>query len=187
MVDYKAPSIIKEKYGLEKDDYVLSLGRIVPVKGLHYLIKAFRETDTDKKLVIAGGVSHSDEYAKELKELADGDERIIFTGFVAGDELWELFYNTCLYVMPSDHEGMPLSLLEAMACGCECLVSDIPAMTNVIKDYGYTFRKSDIADLKAKIEEILAKEKADKASQLEYIRNNYSWDEITVKTLELYN
>lgn len=185
-VDYKAPNIIKEKYSLEKDEYVLSLGRIVPVKGLHYLIKAFREVDTDKKLVIAGGVSHSDEYAKELKELADGDERIIFTGFVAGDELWELYCNTCLYVMPSDHEGMPLSLLEAMSCGCECLVSDISAMTNVIRDYGYTFRKSDISDLKAKMEEILAKEKTDKTAQLEYIRSNYSWDEISVKTLELY-
>lgn len=186
MYEEKKADIIKNKYGLEKDEYILSLGRIVPVKGLHYLIKAFSQTGIDKKLVIAGGVSHSDEYSKELSKLAEGDDRIVFTGFVEGDELWELFFNTCLYVTPSDHEGMPLSLLEAMACGCECLVSDIPAMTNVVKNYGYTFRKSDVADLKVRLEEIVSAGKRDKAEQLEYIRKNYSWDEIAISTLELY-
>lgn len=185
MYDYKSPDIIKQKYGLDKDDYILFLARIVPVKGLPYLIKAFSQTDIDKKLVIAGGVSHSAEYEREIHEMAS-DERIIFTGFIEGSELWELFFNCRLYVLPSDHEGMPLSLLEAMACGCECLVSDIPALKNVVQNYGYTFRKSNVADLKKKIEEILEKPKADKTEQLEHIRKNYSWDEVARRTLELY-
>ena len=88
------------------------LARIVPEKGLHYLIDAFMQTDTDKKLVIAGGVSHSSEYAKQIHDMAK-DDRIIFTGFVEGDELWELYYNCRIYVLPSDIEGMPISLLEA--------------------------------------------------------------------------
>jgi len=159
--------------------------RIVPEKGLHYLIDAFMQTDADKKLVIAGGVSHSGEYAKQIHDMAK-DDRIIFTGFVEGDELWELYYNCRMYVLPSDVEGMPISLLEAMACGCECLVSDIDTAKNVVGEYGYTFKKSDVNDLKNKLCEILGKPKADKAEQIEYVKNNYSWDEITDRTLELY-
>ncbi len=188
--DYTEPKIIKEKYSLDKDDYILFLARIVPVKGLPYLIKAFSSMKTDKKLVIAGGVSHSAEYEKEIREMAKGDDRIIFTGFIEGRELWELYSNCRLYVLPSDHEGMPLSLLEAMACGCECLVSDISATKNVVKEYGHTFKKSNVDDLKNKLEEIISHDKfyckPGQGKQLEYIKTNYSWDTETEKTLELY-
>lgn len=183
--EYRKPNIIKEKYGLNKDDYILFLGRIVPVKGLHYLIEAFSKTNTDKKLVVAGGVSHSDGYARGIHNMAK-DERIIFTDFVEGDELWELYCNCRLYVMPSDHEGMPLSLLEAMSCGAECLVSDIPAMTTVLKEYGHTFKTGDIDDLRLKLEEILSHDRKDTAEQIKYIADTYNWDIITDKTLELY-
>ena len=179
------PSVSRAMGVLEKDGYILFLARIVPEKGLHYLIDAFMQTDTDKKLVIAGGVSHSGEYAKRIHDMAK-DGRIIFTGFVEGDELWELYYNCRMYVLPSDVEGMPISLLEAMACGCECLVRDIDTAKNVVGEYGYTFKKSDVNDLKNKLCEILGKQKADKAEQIEYVKNNYSWDEITDRTLELY-
>lgn len=178
-------NIIREKYGLEKDGYILFLARIVPEKGLHYLIEAFKNIDTDKKLVVAGGISHSSEYAEKVRKMAD-DERIIFTGFVEGEELWELFSNCRLYVLPSDVEGMPLTLLEAMNCGAECLVSDIETTKNVIGDYGYTFKKGDIADLQQKTEEILNLPKRDKTEQIEYIRQNYSWDKITERTLNVY-
>ena len=70
-----------KKWGLEKDNYVLYLGRIVPEKGEHYLVEAWKKIESDKKLVIAGGISDTAEYGKELKELAAGDDRIIFTGF----------------------------------------------------------------------------------------------------------
>ena len=177
---------VKKKYGIEQDGYILFLARIVPEKGLHYLIEAYKQIETDVKLVIAGGVSHSSEYAEEIKKQAAGDERIIFTGFVEGDELWELFYNTQLYVLPSDVEGMPLTLLEAMSCGAECLVSDIPETVNVLKDYGYTFKKGDINDLRQNIIAALAAPKRDKTAQIEYIKNNYSWDKVTERTLEIY-
>ena len=183
--EYESPEIIKEKYGLDKDKYILFLARIVPEKGLHYLIEAFAQTSTDIKLVIAGGVSHSDEYAAQIREMA-ADDRIIFTGFVEGKELWELFYNCRLYVLPSDVEGMPLTLLEAMSCGCECLVSDIETTKSVVNGYGHTFKKGDVSDLKEKIEEILSYPKTDKSEQIAYINENYSWDEITRRTLEIY-
>lgn len=183
--EYEEPEIIKDKYGLDKDKYILFLARIVPEKGLHYLIEAFSQTDADIKLVIAGGVSHSDEYADKMKKMAS-DERIMFTGFVEGKELWELFYNCRLYVLPSDVEGMPLTLLEAMSCGCECLVSGIETLQSVAGKYGHSFKKGDVSDLKEKLEKILQSSKTDKQEQIEYIKKNYSWDEITDRTLEIY-
>ena len=57
--------------------------------------------------MIAGGSSDTDEFAKELKEMAKGDDRILFTGFVQGQALEELYNNAYVYTLPSDMEGMP--------------------------------------------------------------------------------
>lgn len=123
--EIRSAELIHENYGLTKDSYILFLGRLVPEKGIRYLIEAFKQVKTDKKLVIAGGSSDTDEFAKELKELAKGDDRILFTGFVQGQALDELYSNAYIYTLPSDLEGMPLSLLEAMSYGNCCLVSDV--------------------------------------------------------------
>lgn len=83
--------LITEKYGLEKDSYILFLGRLVPEKGIRYLVETFKNVKTDKKLVIAGGSSDTDSFMNELKDLAKDDDRIIFTGFVQGQILKELY------------------------------------------------------------------------------------------------
>ena len=127
-------SLITDKFGLKKDSYILFLGRLVPEKGIRYLVEAFKNVKTDKKLVIAGGSSDTDSFMEELKELAKGDDRILFTGFVQGAMLDELYSNAYIYTLPSDLEGMPLSLLEAMSYGNCCLVSDIPECTEVVED-----------------------------------------------------
>ncbi len=90
---YREPGIIKERFGLEKDGYILFLARLVPEKGIHYLIKAFQKINTEKKLVIAGGNSHATEYVEKIRRMAVKDSRIIFTGFVQGKELEELYSN----------------------------------------------------------------------------------------------
>lgn len=87
----------------------------MPEKGIHYLIKAFQKIRTDKKLVIAGGSSDTNSYMYELKELAKNDDRILFTGFVQGRLKHKFYSNVYVYVLLSDLEGMPLSLLEAMS------------------------------------------------------------------------
>ena len=86
-------NLITEKFGLKKDSYILFLGRLVPEKGIRYLVEAFKNVKTDKKLVIAGGSSDTDSFMEELKELAKGDNRILFTGFVQGAMLDELYSN----------------------------------------------------------------------------------------------
>ena len=131
-----APDIIREKYGLEKDSYILYLGRMVPKKGCHYLVDAFKKLHTDKKLVIAGGSSDTHWYIDQLKEQAGVDDRIIFTGFVDGALREELYSNAYLFVLPSDLEGMPLCLLEAMSYSNCVITSDIEECYNVIHDNG---------------------------------------------------
>ena len=135
--EVREAKLITDHFGLEKDSYILFLGRLVPEKGIRYLVEAFKNVKTDKKLVIAGGSSDTDSFMEELKELAKGDNRILFTGFVQGAMLDELYSNAYIYTLPSDLEGMPLSLLEAMSYGNCCLVSDIPECAEVVEDKAY--------------------------------------------------
>lgn len=183
----KQANIIKEKYGLEKDSYILYLARIVPEKRLDLLIDAFKKVNTDKKLVIAGGSSHTNDFLDEIKEKAKQDYKIIMTGFVQGEELEELFSNTYLYCLPSDVEGMPISLLEAMSYGKNCLVSDIDENVQVCGEYGTTFKKSNLDDLTDKLNSCLNGEnRFDDKIISDYILHKYNWDDVVEKTEKLY-
>lgn len=181
--------IITKKWNLNKDEYILYLGRIVPEKGLHYLIEAYKGIETDKKLVIAGGNSHSGEYMNEVKKQAEGNSKIIFTDFVQGETLEELYSNAYLYVLPSDLEGMPISLLEAMSYGNCCLVSDIPECTEVVEDKAVSFKKGNVNDLKDKLTWLLQNQDAViqyKNNAGTFILEKYDWESVVKMTLELY-
>ena len=187
--EIKDANVIKDKFNLTKDNYILFLGRLVPEKGIHYLIEAYNKINTNKKLVIAGGSSDTDMYFNELKEKAKDNKNIIFTGFVQGEELEELYSNAYIYVLPSDLEGMPLSLLEAMSYKNCCLTSDIPECKTVMDDNGVTFKKSDVNDLKEKLQYLV--DNVDKVNKYkseaqDYILKKYNWDDVVDKTIELY-
>ena len=185
----RKPQIIKNKFGLDKDEYILFLGRLVPEKGIKYLIEAFKQVDTEKKLVIAGGSSDTSEFENEMKEIAKEDKRILFTGFVQGQELEELYSNAYVYALQSDLEGMPLSLLEAMSYGNCCLVSDIPECAEVVEDKALIFKKADVKDLQSKLQDACdhsEKVDAHKKQAADFICSKYNWDEIVQATLKLY-
>lgn len=182
--------IIQKKYGLNKDDFILFLGRIVPEKGIHYLIDAYKNIKTNKKLVIAGGASDTNKYYTDLKFRASENDNIIFTGFVQGKELDELYSNAYIYCLPSDLEGMPLSLLEAMSYGNCCITSDIDECAEVLKEYGVTFCKSNIDDLTKKLQKLCDNEKIVKKykqNAQSYILKKYNWNSVVEETLKLYN
>ena len=183
----REPNEINKRWNLKKDDYILFLARIVSEKGLHYLIEAYKQLDTDKKLVIAGGASHTNDYLQNIKEMIKSDSRIIMTGFVQGEILDELFSNCYLYCLPSDVEGMPISLLEAMSYGCNCLVSNIEENVQVTNNYATNFQKSDVNDLKIRLRECLdGKNRKEKNVISEYVLKKYNWQDVTEKTEELY-
>lgn len=183
-------NLIKKKWGLNTDEYILFLSRIVAGKGVDKLIQAFKKIDCDKKLVIAGGPSDSVDYFNKVKKLAVGDKRIIFTGPVKKPVLDELYSNAYLYTLPSNSEGMPLTVLEAMSYGNCVLVSDISECKTVVENYGITFKTDDIEDLQSKLEYLLKNpEKVNKLriKSADYILNKYNWDKVVNDTLKVYS
>lgn len=187
-IQRRTAECIKDQWSLTRDSYLLYLGRIVPEKGLHYLIQSFRQTNTDKKLVIAGSPLDMPEYYRQVTQAAEGDPRIQFVGFVQGQVLEELFSNCYLYCLPSDLEGMPISLLEALGFGCCCLSSDIPECAEVLHGWGYQFCSGDTADLHTILQTLCKHPEQVKACRTKVHQQfvHLTWDEVTDRTLELY-
>jgi len=172
-------------WGLKKDNYILSVSRIIKLKGLQYLIAAFKNLKTDKKLVIVG----DGEYLTELEKIAINDPQIIFTGNQTGRTLDQLYANAYLFVQASEMEGLSISLLEAMAHKTACLVSNIEANQEAIGLTGFSFNVSDTVDLQNKLENLLANPEAVKDKTVlayERVKNNFSWTEVTRKILAVY-
>ena len=186
-----APDKIKEKWNLDKDSYILLASRLVRHKGIHYFIEAFKKIKTNKKLVIAGGSAHTDDYVNELHDLARDDDRIIFTGNQIGHNLQELYSNAYIFGQPSEYEGLSMGLLEAMSYALPCLVSDIPSNKEALNGFGYTFKNQDIEDLYNKLSDLLLMDSKDLKtmgqSLKERTRKEYNWDLIVDETIGLYN
>lgn len=178
------PNIIEKQWGLKKDDYILFLSRIVPGKGLEYLIDAFKMIDTDIKLVIAGGTEYVNDFYTDICSKVEKDKKIKMVGYVSGDTLNELYSNARLFVFPSEAEGMPVCLLEALSFNTPCLVSDIPENKEVGKEYVRYFKSKDTKDLKIQLEKQL--ENVEKVNSRSYVKKDYSWDNVTKSTIELY-
>lgn len=185
----KEVNLIREKFGLEKDEYIAIVSRLTAEKGIHYLIDAYLQMKTDKKLVIAGDTSDTDDYVAMLKEKAAGNPDIIFTGFVSGDTLAEMYSNAYAMALPSDLEGMSLSLLEALAYKNALVCSDIPENTAVAEERAIYFRKGDVKDLAEKLQKIcdnraLREQLRDGVD--EFILKKYNWRDVAVMTCKLY-
>jgi glycosyltransferase involved in cell wall biosynthesis len=177
------------KQGIEPNKYVLFAARLVEEKGAHFLIPAFRRLDTDMKLVIAGDAAHAERYKTRLRELAGSDPRVIFTGFLTGEPMEELFSNAYLFCLPSTLEGLPVALLDAMNYGNCCVASDIPENLEALEAFGYTFRNRDVDDLARTLIDLIGnpgKAEATKASAMDHVRATYSWDRVTDQMEQLY-
>jgi len=110
-----------EKFCIEPERYFLYVSRLEPENNAAMVIEAYRKTRTDIKLVIVGDAPYADEYKQKLKELADGDERIIFTGFVFGQDYKSLQQNAYAYIHATEVGGTHPALIEAMGFG-NCVV-----------------------------------------------------------------
>lgn len=174
------PNLICE-YGLRGNDYILFAARLVREKGAHYLINAYNCLKTNKKLVICGDANYEEGYKKELRKLAGENPNILFTGFVTGQILDELFSNCYCFVLPSEIEGLPTVLLEAMSYrGC-CLASDIPENLEALQGHGYTFKSKDVGDLEARIQELLDdphRVESVKEAARKHVLEHHNWDTI---------
>lgn len=181
----REPNEIKKKWNLKKKEYILFLSRVVPGKGLEHLIEAYKQVSTNVPLIIAGGSTFVDDFYESICKSAEQDDRIHLIGFVNGKTLEELYTNAALFVFPSEAEGMPMCLLEAMSYNVPCLVSDIPENIEVGKSLVQTFETANISDLKKELESALQNIDKERNSR-EFIKQNYDWDKIVCKTLKCY-
>ena len=174
--------------GIMPGEYILAVARFSPEKGLHDLIEAFKGLDCNHKLVIAGDADCETDYSRQLRQLANDDDRVILTGYIAGDCLCQVYTHARLFVLPSYHEGFPMSLLEAISYGLSILVSDIPGNKEVRLPPECYFQCGDVEGLKAKIRVLLRKELSHEEQQemRNQIKEKYNWDKIADQTIEVY-
>ncbi|MEI8183368.1 MAG: glycosyltransferase family 4 protein [Desulfomonile sp.] len=184
----KAPNLITSM-GLKGNDYILFAARLVPEKGAHYLIEAFLKLDLPVKLVVAGDDPFEKKYIRKLHEMAGDNPKILFPGYVSGDTFLELITNAYLFVLPSEIEGMPVALLEAMSYGKSCVVSDIPENREALNGHGFVFRNKSVDDL-ARVLKVAA---ADPVTGMalgkdagNYVLAEYSWDRIVAIYEDFY-
>lgn len=195
-VTYEPDTAPLNQWGIRPKRYILAVSRLVEHKGIHYLIKAFRELERQNKipnnfkLVIVGTHAYTQEYEKYLKVLSEGTHNIIFTGELHGKDLATLFSHASLFVQPSEEEGLSLALLEAMAYGLLPIVSDIPANMEAIRNgSGISFESKNAGSLKRVLAYYVNRlEEAEAIGAIAKARaeQQYSWNAIAGKTLEVY-
>ncbi len=173
-------------YGLEAGRYLLTVGRLVPEKGIHLLLEAYRNVATELPLVVVGDDPHG-KYLDRLKGMADG--RVRFVGYVYGPPLAAFFAGSYLYVQPSTLEGLSIALLEAMSHGAGVLASDIPPNVEALGDAGFYFPTGAAAALAEQLRRLVAspgdvKEKG--AAARRRVADLYSWEEVARRTAAVY-
>ena len=179
-----------KKWGLEKNNYILAVSRLIRHKGLHYLIKAYKEIETDKKLVIVGPSFYTSDYEDEIKKIAGNNPNIIFLGAQQGKTLKALYSNTYLFVNPSEQEGLPLTVLEAASFGVPLLLSNIDIHCLMLKDFPFFFENKNITNLKKNLKFILdnPQKSFNKGKDTQkYAWENYNWDKVVERTILKYN
>ena len=170
--------------GLERNGYILGVGRFLEEKGFDYLIRAFRKAGVRNiRLVLAGDTDYPTDYSDNLKRLAAENE-IVLPGFIKGDQLNQLYTFARLFVISSYSEGLPIALLEAMSYDLDVLASDIPANLQVGLPENDYFKTGDEEALTNAIIKKLTEE--NKRSFSEVLSKRFNWTEITRDTLNIY-
>jgi len=183
-----ADDAIFEKFGLEKGGYYLFVGRFIPDKGLHYLIPAFNNSNSTKKLVLIGGSPNPSPYEKEIQSMANS--RVVFAGYVYGADVTRMMMNAFCYIQPSDVEGLSPVVLTVMGLGVPLIVSDIEENLYAVQDTATTFEKQGIESLTDKINEaesdydrmLMLAEKAKIRALKEF-----NWDKVTDDHIEIFS
>lgn len=177
------------RFGIAHKKYLFSAARLVPQKGFHDLITAYKILATDVHLVIAGAASYTEGYVAELVHLADGDRRIHFVGYQEGETLDALYAHAKLFVHPSHAEGLSVAVLEAMSFGTPALVADIPANLEAIHGAGFAFPVGDTSALAASLATLLADEEALAAMGVKakaVVAEHFTWACAAERTAAVY-
>lgn len=189
------PALVKV-FKLEPGKYLMMCSRLVKHKGAHLLIEAWQKMKTEypeltkkMKLAIVGGSAFTDDYVASLRQITKDDPTIVMTGTQTGSTLHALFLNSYANVHPSESEGLPIAVLEAMSYGKCVLSSDIPENLELTEDLGLTFRRGNVEELKTQMVQMLRDSESVRAmgkKAREHIAKHYDWKDIAETTEYLY-
>lgn len=188
------------EFGLEAGKYVLNVGRLVPHKGIHTLIEAWKGAKgaggsrgalgaDGWKLVIVGAATYTSAYEKKLRAMIEGYDDVLMLGYQSGETLRQLFAHAYVYVQPSESEGLPVVVLEAMSYGRPVLASDIPENLEAMRNAGFTFQNKSVDDLAKKLVDLIVHPEtvaaAAKSTQ-NVVLKHFNWQIIAVHTEAVY-
>lgn len=175
------------KWRVEPNRYVLYVSRLEPENNAHLVIEAFKKVRTAYRLLIVGDAPYAEEYINNLKTLARGDKRIVFTGFVFGQDYRALQQNAYCYVHATEVGGTHPALLEAMGYGNCVLTLATPENIEVVADAAVPY--ADEFDLTEKLQRVLRDGSLVQAyrnrAQLR-IRSHYDWDHVVDQYEQLF-
>ena len=178
------------KLGLAEDGFILWMGRFVPEKRVEDLICAFRQLPGERRLLLAGEFEADNSYCRALRKAAGDDKRILFAGGLYGQAKAEALSHATLLALPSELEGFPIVLLEAMRYARPVLVSDLPENLEAVRPgvNGFTFRVGDVGSLRGKLAWLLAHPEEMKAAgrRAETDSERYDWRAIADRTADVY-
>ena len=182
-VEIISPGETLLRFGLEPNRYILFVGRLVPENCAHHLVAAFHGLETDLKCVIVGDAPYAEEYIASLKKLAEGDKRIIFTGYVFGRGYHELGSNARIFVETSGVGGTHPALVEAMAFK-NCVVTyNTPENLETIGEAGFAYDgKIGGDDLRKVLDHLINNpDLVQSYSQLAWQRaqSHFTWESVT--------
>ncbi len=178
---------VLNRFNIREGEYFLFVGRFIPDKGLHLLVEAFRELKTDKKLVMIGGSPNPGEYESRIRNVNDG--RIIFPGYLYGDETNILMKNAFAYVQPSLIEGLSPVILTVMGLATPLICSDIPENTFITGNNAVHFKSGDASSLRAAMEKSLASHEAHEqmaAAGKADIQLRFNWESVADQYINLF-
>jgi len=178
-----------QPFGLEKNKYILSVSRFVPEKRHLDLIHAFNLANIpDCKLVLVGTSDHPDAYMESVRNAARENPNIVLTGFQKGDALKSLYTHAGLFVLPSSHEGLSISLLEALSYGLLVVASDIPANLEVGLEQHCYYALGDCNALAEKMGVFFKQQPTaiEKSNTRLWLSRHYDWRHVAEKTLNAY-
>jgi glycosyltransferase involved in cell wall biosynthesis len=177
------------KFGLTPGRYIIQVSRLVPEKRQLDLIAAFNAAALPGwKLLLVGGAHGAQQYADQVRAQCAVNAAIINTGFLPSAAVHELLLHAGIFVLPSSHEGLPISLLESMKLGTPVLASNIPANLETDLDEASYFPVGDVVTLASRIAELAALTPEARARIGQRLRNScarYDWDLIAEATLKV--
>lgn len=178
---------ILDQLGVKKNEYFVFVGRFIPDKGLHLLKEAFEKCQTNMKLIMVGGSPNPSEYEIKIKETQD--ERIIFPGYIYGDNTNILIKNAYAYIQPSLIEGLSPVILTVMGLGTPLICSDIKENTYITKSNATLFKSGVSESLLAAINHSLVSSEEIKKKAIEGkkdISERFNWNIITNSYIEIF-